>query len=191
MKMHPGPVYRVVGDNLREIAHALDTGNPLIYMVPANEGPGHLTCMLYSAIVCPYLASPVARRQNATTIGGEQIPRGDRRGDESAVVGFDSYSWQVGVGTGGIQIFFGQPTEMLSYVDGIDLVEELAAEIANESGEAEPCPAYLLDDDTKAERAAKSILTTGTKSPSTAARQEDRARKNRRKAAKTARRKSR
>jgi hypothetical protein len=189
--MLPGRVYRVMADGLRNIALALDTGMPYINTAPANEGPGHLTCMLYSAVVCPYLSSPAARRQIATTIGKEHIPRGDQRGTEAAVVGFDSYRWQVGAGTGGIQIFFGQPTEMLSYADGNDLAAELTAEVASEQKPAERCPAYLLDDDAKAEKAAMSIITRRISSPSTAVLREERARRNRRKAAKTARRKSR
>lgn len=189
-KMSPGPVYRVVdGEMADDIALALDTGKRYINMAPANEGPGHLTCMLYSAVVCPYLSSPGARRQMTTTTGGERIPRGDRRGTEAAIVGFENYKWQVG--THGIEISFGQPTEILSYADGADLMEELAAEIAHESDSAERCPDYLLDDDAKVEKAAKSFIKAASGSPPATTRREDQLRKNRRKAAKAARRKSR
>lgn len=156
---------------------------------PASEGPGHLSCMLYSVALCPYLSSPGARRKLGTTIGDEEIPRGDRRGTEAAVVGFESYEWHVGAN--GFEIYFDQPVEMLTYAQGADLIGELAAEIAHEPQLTQQCPPYLLDDDTKAEKAAKSMLATGTNSPPTIARREERARKKQRKSARTARRKRR
>lgn len=186
-KMAPGPVYRVVSDDLVDnIALALDTGKRYMNLAPAGEGPGHLSCMLYSAAVCPYLASPGARRQNATTLAEEQIPRGDPRGAEGAVVGFDSYRWQIG--RDGFEIFYGQPTEMLSYTDGADLIDELTAEIEREPEPTPQYPEYLLDDDSKAQKIAKAIITVGTSSPSDSAQRKERTRKNRRKAAKASRR---
>lgn len=189
-KMAPGPVYRVVSDDLVDnIALVLDTGKRYMNLAPANEGPGHITCMLYSAAVCPYLASPGARRKNQATIAGEEIPRGDRRGSEAAVVGFDSYRWQIG--PDGFEIFYGQPTEMLTYAKGTDLIAELTEEIVQEPEPTLRCPDYLLGNDAKAEKAAKAIITRADNTPPATVRREDRARKNRRKAAKAARRKGR
>lgn len=191
-KMRPGPVYRVVSDDLVDnIALALDAGKRYMNLAPAFEGPGHLICMLYSAIVCPYLASPGARRQSPTTVAGEHIPRGDPRGTEGAVVGFDSYRWQIRAGADGIEIFFGQPVDMLSYANGDDLAEELAAVIAREPNSAEQCPDYLLGDDSKAENAAKAVIESRGGPPPASSRQADQARKKQRKAARAARRKSR
>jgi hypothetical protein len=189
-KMPPGPVYRVIdGDMADNIALAMDTGKHYANLRPVGEGPGHLSCMLYSAVVCPHLASPGARRKIETAIGQERLPRGDRRGDQAAVVGFDSYEWQVDVN--GLEIFFGRPVEMLSYADGADLVEELAEEVAREPKRVEQCPAYLVNDDAKAESVAKSIITAMINSSPNAASREERARKDRHKAAKTARRRNR
>ena len=69
-KMPSGPVYRTVdGESAELIAVALSAGKLLINMMPAFEGPGHRACMIYSAVLCPYLASPGARR----------LPRSSRR----------------------------------------------------------------------------------------------------------------
>jgi hypothetical protein len=108
LKMSPGPVYRVVADNLCEIELALDTGQHFIHVMPANEGPGHLTCMLYAAVVCPYLAAPGASRQVATKISGERIPPGRPTRHRSRDCRLRQL--QVAVGSHGIQIFFGRPT---------------------------------------------------------------------------------
>jgi hypothetical protein len=189
-KIPAGPVYRVVdGDIAEDVALALDTGKRYVNLTPAGEGPGHLSCMLYSAVVCPHLASPGARRKIEVTVGLEQLPRGDRRGTQAAVVGFDSYNWELGAQ--GLEIFFGQPIDMLGYTDGPDLVEELKAEVAREPKMADQCPSYLMNDDAKAERAAKLIITAGSSAPPVNVRREARDRKDRRKAAKSARRKNR
>ncbi len=118
-------------------------------LAPTREGAGHRSCMICSAIVCPYLASPGARRKFEVHLGPEAVPRGDPRGPSAAVVGYD-YSW--GISDHGLDIFYGQPIELLSYANGTDLLAELHAEIAREREPAQACPAYLLEDDAKAER---------------------------------------
>jgi hypothetical protein len=95
------------------------------------------------------------------------------------------------VGERSLEIFFGQPVELLRYAEGADLADELRAEIAREQGLAQSCPAYLLDDDAKAEQAARAIIAGGGGSQAGAARQQEQARKNHRKAARSARRKNR
>ena len=189
-KMPPGPVYRTVdGESAELIAVALSAGKLLINMMPAFEGPGHRACMIYSAVICPYLASPGARRKIETTVG-PTVPRGDTRGPSAAVAGYDGYSWEVGAQ--GLEISFGQPVELLSYTDGSDLAAELRAEIARERGPVQPCPAYLLDDDARAEQAARAIVAGGgggSRAPGV--RQQEQARKNNRKTARAARRKNR
>ncbi|MGH3166543.1 MAG: hypothetical protein ACRDN0_11710 [Trebonia sp.] len=59
------------------------------------------------------------------------------------------------MGERSLEIYFGQPAELLRYVEGADLADELRAEIARERGPAQSCLAHLLDDD-KAERTARS-----------------------------------
>jgi hypothetical protein len=74
---------------------------------PAREGAGHRSCMIYSAIVCPYLAPPGARRKFEVWLGPEAVPRGDPRGPSAAVVGYDDYSWDISDQR--LDIFYGQP----------------------------------------------------------------------------------
>jgi len=83
------------------------------------------------AIVCPYLASPGARRKFDVKVGPEVVPRGDPRGSSAAVVGYDGYSWEVSAE--GMEILYGQPVELLSYANGADLLAELRVEIARRS----------------------------------------------------------
>jgi hypothetical protein len=86
--------------------------------------------MIYSAIVCPYLAPPGARRKFEVWLGPEAVPRGDPRGPSAAVVGYDDYSWDISDQR--LDIFYGQLVELLSYASGTDLLAELHAEIARE-----------------------------------------------------------
>lgn len=183
------PVYRVVDGEAADLIEAvLDAGKSYVNVAPASEGPGHRACMLYSAMVCPHLSSSGARRTAEATSGGQTLPKGDPRGPSAAVVGYDGYHWKVGERS--LEIFFGQPVEVLRYAEGDDLAGELRAEIAREQPPAQPCPPYLLDDDAAAKQAARAIIAGGG-SRATPARQQEQARKNRRKAARSARRKNR
>jgi hypothetical protein len=191
-KIPPGPVYRVVdGGVVSNIALALHTGKSYINLAPAAEGPGHRSCMIYSAVTCPHLTSPGARRKIETRVGPETLPKGDPRGPTGAVVGYESYSYEVSAR--GVEIYCGQPVELLEYGEGIELINELTAEITRAPGDAQPSPPYLLDDDAKAERTAKAILMAASPDsrPAISARRQQQARKNRRKVAKTARRRNR
>ena len=64
------------------------------------EAPGHLACMLYAAMVCPYLARPNARRGADVRIGEFVATRGAARGEldgiGGAVAGFEAYEFEVG-----------------------------------------------------------------------------------------------
>ncbi|HEX3958585.1 MAG TPA: hypothetical protein VHZ03_18475 [Trebonia sp.] len=55
------------------------------------------------------------------------------------MVGYDDYSWDIS--DQGLDIFYGQPVELLSYASGTDLLAELHAEIARERESAQACPA--------------------------------------------------
>jgi len=187
--MLPGPVYRPVDSEAAElIAVALKLGKFYRNVAPSIEGAGHRSCMIYSAIACPYLASPGARRKFDVKVGPEIVPRGDPRGSSAAVVGYDGYSWEVSAQ--GVEILYGQPVELLSYANGADLLAQLRSEIAQEQGPAETCPPYLLDNDAKAKRAAWTVLGGGASQAPTA-RQQVQVRKNRWKSARAARRKNR
>lgn len=71
------------------------------------------------------------------------------------MVGYDDYSWDLS--DQGLDIFYGQPVELLNYASGTDLL----AEIAREQEPAKACPAYLLDNDAKPDRAAWAVLEGG------------------------------
>jgi hypothetical protein len=190
IKLPRGPMYRMVdGEAADLIEMVLDAGKSYVNAAPASEGPGHRACMLYSAMLCPHLSSPGARRTTESTAGTQTLPKGDPRGPSAVVVGYDGYHWKVGERS--LEIFFGQPVELLRYAEGADLADELRAEIARERGPAQSCPAYRLDDDAKAEQAARAIIAGGGGSQAGAARQQEQARKNRHKAARSARRKNR
>jgi hypothetical protein len=103
LPMKRGPVWRVVHDDMTEtIAQALETGLPWINLAPAHEGPGHRACMIYSAVVCPHLASPNARRTQDARASLTTLPKCLARGETAGVAGFKDYSYQMTalVGTG-------------------------------------------------------------------------------------------
>jgi hypothetical protein len=60
--------------------------------------------------------------------------------------------------TRGVEIYCGQPVELLRYGEGAELISELTAGIASEPGDAQPCSPFLLDEDTETERAATAII---------------------------------
>ncbi|MFD7733105.1 hypothetical protein ACFV6F_22275 [Kitasatospora phosalacinea] len=100
--MPRGPVWRVVGgDEAAAIGEALAAGRPYRNMAPTTEGPGHRACMLYAAMVCPYLARSNARRRVSAAPGGTpdglaaHVVRGAARGDMGAVVGFGEYEFAI------------------------------------------------------------------------------------------------
>ncbi|MFE1321096.1 hypothetical protein [Kitasatospora phosalacinea] len=100
--MPRGPVWRVVGGaEAVAIGEALAAGRPYRNMAPTTEGPGHRACMLYAAMVCPYLARSNARRRVSAVPGGStddltaHVVRGAARGDAGAVVGFDEYEFAI------------------------------------------------------------------------------------------------
>ena len=187
LKLPRGSVYRVVDGEVADVIEVcLNAGTSYVNLAPAREGPGHRACMLYSGMVCPHLSSSGARRTTESTVGAQTLPKGDPRGPSAAVVGYDGYHWKVGERS--LEIYFGQPVELLRYAEGADLADELRAEIAREQPPVQSCPPYLLDDDARAEQAARAIIVGGG---TTAVRRQEQARKDQRKAARSARRKNR
>lgn len=58
-KMPPGPVYRFADGEATDVIDALlKRGKFYRNAAPAMEFAGHRSCMIYAAMVCPYLASP-------------------------------------------------------------------------------------------------------------------------------------
>ncbi|WP_224285486.1 hypothetical protein, partial [Streptomyces sp. LS1784] len=79
--MERGPVWRVVGAAESEaIAGALAAGQPYRNLAPTMEGPGHRACMLYAAMVCPYLARPNARRRASAEDPADELTSAAVRG---------------------------------------------------------------------------------------------------------------
>ncbi|MFD0408711.1 hypothetical protein [Kitasatospora sp. NPDC127116] len=131
--MDRGPVWRVVGAaESAAIAGALAAGQPYRNLAPTMEGPGHRSCMLYAAMVCPYLARPNARRRVSTGDTADELTsaavRGAARGGTGAVVGFGDYEYAV---TGTRVLFrFLDVVEFLPHESADEHLAELRAELA-------------------------------------------------------------
>jgi len=159
--MPPGPVWRVVsGTEADAIAAARDAGRPYLNRAATQEAPGHRACLLFAAIVCPYLARPNARRGAPSHVPGLNAERGTRRGLGGAVVGFDEYESAY---QGGRVLFrFAGLREFLRHEYGAEhlpaLTEAVAAEAITQSAATLPCPGYLLADEAAAERRFAELL---------------------------------
>jgi len=144
------------------------------------EPPGHHACMLYAAMVCPYLARPNARRGQDVSITDFQAtrgePRGERDGIGGAVVGFASYEFRVDEF---VMFHFAGLVACSPHRFGDEHLHELREAIEGETtarqaiegeaapsaaapsepaGKVESCPAYLLDDDSAARARAANYL---------------------------------
>jgi hypothetical protein len=151
--MAPGPVWRVVaGPECDAIADALARGVSYANRAATAEAPGHRACMLYAAVVCPYLARPNARRGVTATAVGFDAQRGTRRGEGGAVVSFDEYEY--GYIDGVVLFRFEGLGEFRPHSLGGEQSEALAEAVAAEqaAGETpEPPPPYLLTDEAAAD----------------------------------------
>lgn len=78
------PVWRIHDQYSRGATHEEITSTRPIYEL---DVPGHLVCMLYSALVCPFWRSPGGRLDP----GVARFSDG-RRGDEPSIMGFGDYS---------------------------------------------------------------------------------------------------
>ncbi|MGH3444238.1 MAG: hypothetical protein ACRDPB_02570 [Nocardioidaceae bacterium] len=92
-----GPVWRVAAADEAAALAADPVG--LENAAPTVEPPGHRACMLYAAVVCPWLARPNARRRLPVEQIGLRVARGDPRGRVGeiggAVVSFDTFEFTV------------------------------------------------------------------------------------------------
>jgi len=94
-------VWRVVAaEEATAMVTALATDQAYGNRAGTAEAPGHLECMLYAAMVCPYLARPNARRGTDVRVGEFTAARGAARGEldgiGGAVAGFETYEFEVG-----------------------------------------------------------------------------------------------
>ncbi len=154
--MRRGPVWRVVA---AEEAAAISDG--FTNVSQTVEPPGHHACMLYAAIVCPYLARPTARRGTDAAVPEAEFHRGQAHGSldgmTGAVVAFDTYEFEVAPPGEIVRFRFSGLREFLPYALGDEhlaaLRDAIAAQVT-QSAAAEPCPPWLLDDESAAERRA-------------------------------------
>ena len=158
MPLRKGPVWRVVA---AEEAAAISDGFSNVSQTV--EPPGHHACMLYAAIVCPYLARPTARRGTDAVVPETEFRRGEVHGSldgmTGAVVAFDTYEFEVSQPDEAaktaetVRFRFSGLREFLPYALGEEhlaaLRDAIAAQLASE-----PCPPWLLDDEDAAERRA-------------------------------------
>jgi hypothetical protein len=158
--LRKGPVWRVVAAEeaaaiVAVHANGGHASGAYVNAASTVEPPGHHACMLYAAIVCPYLARPTARRGNDATVPEAEFRRGEAHGSldgmTGAVVAFDTYEFEVGET---VQFRFSGLREFLPYALGEEHFQALRDAIAAQPAAGEPCPPWLLDDETSAERRA-------------------------------------
>lgn len=148
-----GPVWRVVGaDEATAIAtHPAGFDDP----VGTVEPPGHRLCMLYAAVVCPWLARPNARRRLDAEGIGLQIARGEPRGAVGevggAVVAFETYEFTVAER---VEFHFRGLIEVRPHLLGEEHLAELEEAVASEEPSSEVSPAWLLADEVAAQERA-------------------------------------
>lgn len=152
----PGPVWRVVGPaEAQAMAAALAGGRAFHNDAPTAEAPGHRLCMLYAAMVCPWLSQPTARRGTPGAAPGIEVAKGARRGSGGAVAGFQSYDFSF-TETDGVVFRFAGLVDFRPHERGSEHLPALrAAPDGLPRGDA--APAYLLADEAAAVRAFAAV----------------------------------
>jgi hypothetical protein len=155
-----GPVWRVVGaDEAAAIAAASGEHDGFENAARTVEPPGHQACMLYAAVVCPWLARPNARRRLDAQVIGLDVSRGDARGVVGevggAVVSFRTYEFTVGER---VEFGYHGVVDFLPHLLGEEHLAALQDATAGEVAEAGTCPPWLLRDETAAQERAQRYL---------------------------------
>ncbi|MBT2492106.1 hypothetical protein J7E96_27020 [Streptomyces sp. ISL-96] len=190
-EMQPGPVWRVVdGDEAEMISAVLGVGKEFLNSAPTGEAPGHRTCMIYAAMVCPFLSSPEGRRSEASDMYGADLPKGDARGSGGAVVAYNDYGFkQTAAGPG---VVYGAPIEIITYNRAADLQDELTAALANDETTAGKAPAWLGENEQLMDSAfRRAMLSPAERRALAAQKRAAQARKRQQKQARTSRKKNR
>jgi hypothetical protein len=152
-----GPVWRVVAadEALALMADPAGLQNDAATVEP----PGHRLCMLYAAVVCPWLARPNARRGLDAPIAGGRMSRGEARGAVGeiggAVVAFDTYEFTV---AGRVEFRYRGAVELLPHLLGEEHLVRLREGTALEEASGESCPSWLLEDEESARERAERYL---------------------------------
>jgi hypothetical protein len=154
--MEPGPVWRVVaGAEADAIEAAIAAGESYRNRLATVEAPGHRSCILFAAIVCPYLGNPTARRGQDVAAADLVATRGDKRGAGGAVVGFERVEFRY---IDEVMLFrFDSICEFRRHDRGDDHIGELTRAVAGEPPAAR-CPDYLLSDEAAAQARFASYL---------------------------------
>jgi hypothetical protein len=152
-----GPVWRVVG--AEEAAAIAAEPRSFENVASTLEPPGHRLCMLYAAVVCPWLARPNARRGLDADVVGLQMTRGEARGAVGelggAVVSFARVEFTVGER---VEFRYRGLAEFLPHLLGEEHLMTLREGTAAEQQPDETSPPYLLRDETSARARARRYL---------------------------------
>ena len=121
------------------------------------EPPGHRLCMLYAAVVCPWLARPNARRRLDADVVGLRMARGDARGAQGevggAVVSFATYEFEVGER---VEFRYRGLGDFWPHLLGEEHAGALREGVQHEHPTLDPCPPWLMEDEqAAADRAAR------------------------------------
>jgi hypothetical protein len=152
-----GPVWRVVAAD--EAVALLEERAGLENLATTVEPPGHRLCMLYAAVVCPWLARPNARRGLDAEVSGGHLRRGEARGASGeiggAVVAFDGYEFTVG---DRVEFRYRGPVELRPHLLGEEHLDTLREGTTHEVAPRESCPPWLLQDEAAAQARAERYL---------------------------------
>jgi hypothetical protein len=123
------------------------------------EPPGHRLCMIYAAVVCPWLARPNARRRLDAPVSGGRVMRGEARGSVGeiggAVVSFETFEFTVG---NRVEFRYRGLVDFLPHLLGEEHLAMLGDGAADEVDLRETCPPWLMLDESAAELRAQRYL---------------------------------
>jgi hypothetical protein len=152
-----GLVWRVVA---AEEAVAM-VADPTAYENAAGtvEPPGHRLCMIYAAVVCPWLARPNARRRLDAAVSGARVMRGDARGAVGeiggAVVSFETFEFTVG---DRVEFRYRGLVDFLPHLLGEEHLAILRDGAVDEADPPEACPPWIMQDEAAAQERAQRYL---------------------------------
>ena len=157
LSMPRRPFWRVVAAD-EAVAIAADPA-AFANAAPTVEPPGHRLCMLYAAVVCPWLARPNSRRRFDAEGVGLAAARGDSRGATGeiggAVVAFDSCEFTA---SERVEFRFSGLVDFRPHLLGDEHLPTLRIGEPEEPPPAEECPAWLGTDEAAAVRRAERYL---------------------------------
>ncbi|MFK0244508.1 hypothetical protein ACIQUM_07405 [Amycolatopsis azurea] len=137
----------------RRVAYVLRRAGEFAQPIVTREVPGHEVCMLYSAIVCPFLSSPGGRRRHDGDGLAADVRAGDLRGEESALAGFAPYRlrWRPDRPDLVFTLQLTEPRGLYRYRTGDELIERYQELLAADSAPQEPDPPFLGTNDDHAQ----------------------------------------